>query len=474
MKKCKEGHYYCYKDSKCKPIPKGYRRGVGGYLRREREDEQEDSKKNGNGKSNGSSNGNGNGGNGGGNGNGSSGGNGGGNGSGGIGENVEIQNSDGQTTAIVVDIIGPAHMKPMVNNSGVWKGTEISERKMTEDEKEKKEDIVKGMKKDKKGFKKRYGKDAKSVMYATATKLAMEEKHKDHEPEMIRNQLKTAKRASKRIKKHTLKKDNFKAWVQSKITKATDYLDTAADYLDSKDDMKEELNKKDKPYIKKLVKNLRKGSKTHAKQADKLEKAIKEGAIDANKFSGLTAIPKLPGLGGGGGGTNAITSKSQAKSLGKRMIDIGKLSTVPARFLLNIKSPEDPQSKFASPTDGMKLKDKISYDVSKSIKDFKKGQRIEEESNPRIPRKKGQPANSKKHSDLYTDENPKGTIHGLGFKDVATAKASVSKIRGSSRSHAHKIQAAVAMEQRAREMGKTSEAAVYRKFINSMKKKTKN
>jgi|TARA_R100001460_G_scaffold6781_2_gene17577 hypothetical protein len=96
-----------------------------------------------------------------------------------------------------------------------------------------------------------------------------------------------------------------------------------------------------------------------------------------------------------------------------------------------------------------------------------------EESNPRIPRKKGQPANSKKHSDLYTDENPKGTIHGLGFKDVATAKASVSKIRNSSRSHAHKIQAAVAMEQRAREMGKTSEAAVYRKYINSMKKKTK-
>ena len=97
-----------------------------------------------------------------------------------------------------------------------------------------------------------------------------------------------------------------------------------------------------------------------------------------------------------------------------------------------------------------------------------------EESNPRIPRKKGQPANSKKHSDLYTDENPKGTIHGLGFKDVATAKASVSKIRNSSRSHAHKIQAAVAMEQRAREMGKTSEAAIYRKFINSMKKKTKS
>ena len=47
------------------------------------------------------------------------------------------------------------------------------------------------------------------------------------------------------------------------------------------------------------------------------------------------------------------------------------------------------------------------------------------------------------------------------------------RLVNSSRSHAHKIQAAVAMEQRAREMGKTSEAAVYRKYINSMKKKTK-
>ena len=75
---------------------------------------------------------------------------------------------------------------------------------------------------------------------------------------------------------------------------------------------------------------------------------------------------------------------------------------------------------------------------------------------PRIPRKKGQPAGSDKHSDLYTDENPKGTIHGLGFKDVATAKASINKIKNSGKTHAHKIQAAVAMEQRAREMGKTS------------------
>ena len=95
------------------------------------------------------------------------------------------------------------------------------------------------------------------------------------------------------------------------------------------------------------------------------------------------------------------------------------------------------------------------------------------EATKRIPRKKGQPANSDKHSDLYTDENPKGTIHGLKFATVDDAKASVAKIKKSGRKHAHQIQAAIAMEQRARVMGKAGAAAVYRAFINSMKKKTK-
>ena len=94
-------------------------------------------------------------------------------------------------------------------------------------------------------------------------------------------------------------------------------------------------------------------------------------------------------------------------------------------------------------------------------------------SNPRIPRKKGQPAKSKKHSDLYTDEDPKGTIKGLKFATREDAVSSVNKIKRSGRSKAHKIQAAVAMEQRARAAGKTGPAAIYRRFINAMKKKTK-
>ena len=43
--------------------------------------------------------------------------------------------------------------------------------------------------------------------------------------------------------------------------------------------VKEELNTDDKPFVKKLVGKLRKGSKTHAKQADDLEKAMNEDYV---------------------------------------------------------------------------------------------------------------------------------------------------------------------------------------------------
>ena len=49
---------------------------------------------------------------------------------------------------------------------------EIQEKTLTPAESKKKEEIVKSMKKDKAGFKERYGKKARSVMYATATKTA--------------------------------------------------------------------------------------------------------------------------------------------------------------------------------------------------------------------------------------------------------------------------------------------------------------
>jgi hypothetical protein len=51
----------------------------------------------------------------------------------------------------------------------------LNERSLTKGEENKKEKIVKGMKKNKDDFKKRYGDDAEAVMYATATKNAKKE-----------------------------------------------------------------------------------------------------------------------------------------------------------------------------------------------------------------------------------------------------------------------------------------------------------
>ena len=55
-------------------------------------------------------------------------------------------------------------------------------------------------------------------------------------------------------------------------------------------------------------------------------------------------MSKLPGLGGGGGGTDAITMKSPAKSAGKRIKDVGNLVKRPFRK----KEDRDPKSKFAT------------------------------------------------------------------------------------------------------------------------------
>lgn len=87
----------------------------------------------------------------------------------------------------------------------------------------------------------------------------------------------------------------------------------------------------------------------------------------------------------------------------------------------------------------------------------------------RIPRKKGQPRKSRNHSDLYTDEDPVGTIHGLKFATPADAHRSIDIINESDATPNHRIQAAVAMEQRARVADKNEAADVYRKYIDSNK-----
>ena len=60
-----------------------------------------------------------------------------------------------------------------------------------------------------------------------------ESKQYDHEHSMARSEISTIISAAKRLRKKMKGEGNIKAWVQSKITKAADYIDTAADYVDS-------------------------------------------------------------------------------------------------------------------------------------------------------------------------------------------------------------------------------------------------
>ena len=62
---------------------------------------------------------------------------------------------------------------------------------------------------------------------------ANESKEPDHEHSMARSEISTIISAAKRLRGKLKGEGNIEAWVQSKITKAADYIDAAADYLDS-------------------------------------------------------------------------------------------------------------------------------------------------------------------------------------------------------------------------------------------------
>ena len=74
--------------------------------------------------------------------------------------------------------------------------------------------------------------------------------------------------------------------------------------------MNEALDQKDKPFIKNLVKKLRGGSKTHAKQADDLEKAMNEGSLH-KWFKGSKSKD------GKGGWVNVVTGGTCASDVGE-------------------------------------------------------------------------------------------------------------------------------------------------------------
>ena len=91
----------------------------------------------------------------------------------GPGPTKEVPLTPSQNRLLVKKKEKPTTVATTVASSYSWRDElGLTERKLTKKEEKKKEDIVMGMKDDKKGFKKRYGDDAESVMYATATKIA--------------------------------------------------------------------------------------------------------------------------------------------------------------------------------------------------------------------------------------------------------------------------------------------------------------
>jgi len=74
---------------------------------------------------------------------------------------------------------------------------------------------------------------------------------------------------------------------------------------------------------------------------------------------------------------------------------------------------------------------------------------------------------------LYTDENPKDTV-GIKFATTADARATVAKVKKVNKPFARKIQILTVGEQRAKVMGKTEVAKIFRQGKESIRKAKKN
>ena len=73
---------------------------------------------------------------------------------------------------------------------------------------------------------------------------------------------------------------------------------------------------------------------------------------------------------------------------------------------------------------------------------------------------------------LYTDENPRDTVK-IKFAKPADASATVAKVKKISKPFARKIQILTVGEQRAKVMGKTKVAAIFKKGKDAIRNRHK-
>ena len=74
---------------------------------------------------------------------------------------------------------------------------------------------------------------------------------------------------------------------------------------------------------------------------------------------------------------------------------------------------------------------------------------------------------------LYTDENPKDTV-GIKFATPADARSTVAKVKKIKKPYARKIQILTVGEQRAKVMGKTEVARIFKRGKESIRKSQKS
>ena len=250
-KTCKPGYYWCYTDKKCKKIPVGWHVGRGGMLNKDNENGDEEVKNNGNGETNG---------------NGST------ENGGGVSEGWSKKYKDSIDCDNPKGFSQRAHCqgkkKKVTEDLRKWFGTGgeggvggggwdeyntkgertgkcargenddgkgpkpkcLSKEKAA---KMSKSEIASAVKRKRREdpVADRPGKGGKPKM--VSNKINEAKKEKDHERSMIRSQLATIRKAANVLDKNMKGEGNVEAWVQSKITKAADYIDTAADYISS-------------------------------------------------------------------------------------------------------------------------------------------------------------------------------------------------------------------------------------------------
>ena len=188
--RCPAGQYYCYTNKECKPIPKGFMVDPEGMLRKENGATVDEANKSGD-------------------------------------SSLrdwfsKSKSSDGKPGW--VQLGGKYAGKPCAKQPGQTTkpkcGSSKMKRALSKDEEER-------------AFRRKNRQDPNPDRKGKAINVATEETKKDHEYSMARSELKTVRNAVKRLEKKMGKKGegNLEAWVQSKITKAADYIDTAADYV---------------------------------------------------------------------------------------------------------------------------------------------------------------------------------------------------------------------------------------------------